>query len=128
MSGFVERFISFNVHFILQPINKPKFAKNDKKPGFKGGFKPKNKKVVSEVRVKRRFNFIKPASNVKPVNAPVQAKVEDLVKGTSVLVSSNNRFVKGSVSEEPKQNTVTITLDTGLTVCVPVARVMLRKE
>ncbi len=109
-------------------INKPKFAKNDKKPGFKGGFKPKNKKVVSEVRVKRRFTFTKPASNVKPVNAPVQAKVEDLVKGTSVLVSSNNRFVKGSVSEEPKQNTVTITLDTGLTVCVPVARVMLRKE
>ena len=46
-------------------INKPKFAKNDKKPGFKGGFKPKNKKVVSEVRVKRRFTFTKPASNVK---------------------------------------------------------------
>lgn len=106
-------------------INKPKFAKNDKKPGFKGGFKAK--KVVSEVRVKRRFTYTKPGA-VKPVNAPVQAKIEDLVKGASVLVSSNNRFVKGSVSEEPKQNTVTITLDTGLTVCVPVSRVMLRKE
>ena len=107
-------------------VNKPKFAKNDKKPGFKGGFK--SKKVVSEVRVKRRFAFTKPGSTAKPVNAPVPAKIEELVKGTSVLVSSNNRFVKGSVSEEPKQNTVTITLDTGLTVCVPVARVMLRKE
>ena len=106
-------------------VNKPKFAKNDKKPGFKGGFK--SKKVVSEVRIKRHFTYTKPGA-AKPVNAPVQAKIEDLVKGTSVLVSSNNRFVKGSVSEEPKQNTVTITLDTGLTVCVPVSRVMLRKE
>lgn len=107
-------------------LTRPKFNKNARKPGAKGGFKPK--KVVSEVRVKRRFTFTKPEGGIKAVNAPVPAKAEDLVKGTSVLVSSNNRFVKGTVSEEVKQNTVMITLDTGLSVCVPVSRVMLKKE
>ena len=95
---------------------KPKFNKTDKKPF-------KNKKPVN-VHTKR--SFVK--QNVKSADSnTVPAKLEDLVKGANVLVSSNNRFVKGTVTEEAKQNTVMITLDSGLTVCVPVARVMLKK-
>lgn len=53
------------------------------------------------------------------------ATAEALHNGTSVLVSSNNHFVRATVQGEPKAGQVTVVLSSGMTMTLPVERVLL---
>lgn len=55
----------------------------------------------------------------------VPATEADLKVGTTVLVNNNNHFMRGTVSGAPKQGTVNVQLTTGITMSLPVSKVLL---
>lgn len=103
------------------------------------------KERIDEINAKRKAskpkkapvnkkNFKKPANSAKFHKKPnkvdgIKPTVEDLKTGTEVLVlSSEQRFVFGVVAENAQKDTVYVTLKSGLTVNLPLERVLLPKK
>jgi len=99
---------------------------------------------IKEINQKRKAQkpAKKPAQNKKffkkngpkPARKPFKiegekATVEDLKNGTEVIVlSSEQHFVKGVVAQDAAKDTVYVTLKSGLTVNLPLDRVLLPKK
>ena len=90
--------------------------------------KPKNNTGMKNV-VKKPFNGNKPQAK-KPFKIEGdKANVEDLKQGTEVLVlSSEQHCVRGVVAQDAAKDTVYVTLKSGLTVNLPLQRVLLPKK
>ncbi|MCI7784224.1 MAG: RNA chaperone ProQ [Succinivibrio sp.] len=90
--------------------------------------KPKNNAGKKNF-VKKPFNGNKPQAK-KPFKIEGdKANVEDLKQGTEVLVlSSEQHFVRGVVAQDATKDTVYVTLKSGLTVNLPLQRVLLPKK
>lgn len=90
--------------------------------------KPKNNTGKKNF-VKKPFNGNKPQAK-KPFKIEGdKANVEDLKQGTEVLVlSSEQHFVRGVVAQDATKDTVYVTLKSGLTVNLPLQRVLLPKK
>ena len=90
--------------------------------------KPKNNAVKKNF-VKKPFNGNKPQAK-KPFKIEGdKANVEDLKQGTEVLVlSSEQHCVRGVVAQDAAKDTVYVTLKSGLTVNLPLQRVLLPKK
>ena len=90
--------------------------------------KPKNNTGKKNF-VKKPFNGNKPQAK-KPFKIEGdKANVEDLKQGTEVLVlSSEQHFVRGVVAQDAAKDTVYVTLKSGLTVNLPLQRVLLPKK
>ena len=90
--------------------------------------KPKNNSVKKNF-VKKPFNGNKPQAK-KPFKIEGdKANVEDLKQGTEVLVlSSEQHCVRGVVAQDAAKDTVYVTLKSGLTVNLPLQRVLLPKK
>ena len=90
--------------------------------------KPKNNTGMKNF-VKKPFNGNKPQAK-KPFKIEGdKANVEDLKQGTEVLVlSSEQHFVRGVVAQDATKDTVYVTLKSGLTVNLPLQRVLLPKK
>lgn len=103
------------------------------------------KERIEEINAKRKAskpqkapvnkkNFKKPVNGAKFHKKPnkidgIKPTVEDLKAGTEVLVlSSEQRFVFGVVAENAQKDTVYVTLKSGLTVNLPLERVLLPKK
>ena len=98
-------------------------ARPDRKPQ-----KPKNNAGKKNF-VKKPFNGNKPQAK-KPFKIEGdKVNVEDLKQGTEVLVlSSEQHFVRGVVAQDAAKDTVYVTLKSGLTVNLPLQRVLLPKK
>lgn len=90
--------------------------------------KPKNNAGKKNF-VKKPLNGNKPQAK-KPFKIEGdKANVEDLKQGTEVLVlSSEQHFVRGVVAQGAAKDTVYVTLKSGLTVNLPLQRVLLPKK
>ena len=90
--------------------------------------KPKNNAGKKNF-VKKPFNGNKPQAK-KPFKIEGdKANVEDLKQGTEVLVlSSEQHCVRGVVAQDDAKDTVYVTLKSGLTVNLPLQRVLLPKK
>lgn len=90
--------------------------------------KPKNNAGKKNF-VKKPFNGNKPQAK-KPFKIEGdKANVEDLKQGTEVLVlSSEQHCVRGVVAQDAAKDTVYVTLKSGLTVNLPLQRVLLPKK
>ena len=90
--------------------------------------KPKNNTGKKNF-VKKPFNGNKPQAK-KPFKIEGdKANVEDLKQGTEVLVlSSEQHCVRGVVAQDAAKDTVYVTLKSGLTVNLPLQRVLLPKK
>ncbi len=55
----------------------------------------------------------------------VPATEADLKPGITVLVNNNNHFMRGTVSSAPRQGTVSVQLTTGITMSLPISKVLL---
>ena len=90
--------------------------------------KPKNNTGMKNF-VKKPFNGNKPQAK-KPFKIEGdKANVEDLKQGTEVLVlSSEQHCVRGVVAQDAAKDTVYVTLKSGLTVNLPLQRVLLPKK
>lgn len=90
--------------------------------------KPKNNAGKKNF-VKKPFNGNKPQAK-KPFKIEGdKVNVEDLKQGTEVLVlSSEQHFVRGVVAQDAAKDTVYVTLKSGLTVNLPLQRVLLPKK
>lgn len=90
--------------------------------------KPKNNAGKKNF-VKKPFNGNKPQAK-KPFKIEGdKVNVEDLKQGTEVLVlSSEQHFVRGVVAQDATKDTVYVTLKSGLTVNLPLQRVLLPKK
>ena len=93
------------------------------------------KERIAEINSKRKPQ--KPKNNAGKKNfvkKPFKiegdkANVEDLKQGTEVLVlSSEQHFVRGVVAQDAAKDTVYVTLKSGLTVNLPLQRVLLPKK
>ena len=90
--------------------------------------KPKNNAGKKNF-VKKPFNGNKPQAK-KPFKIEGdKVNVEDLKQGTEVLVlSSEQHCVRGVVAQDAAKDTVYVTLKSGLTVNLPLQRVLLPKK
>ena len=90
--------------------------------------KPKNNTGIKNF-VKKPFNGNKPQAK-KPFKIEGdKVNVEDLKQGTEVLVlSSEQHCVRGVVAQDAAKDTVYVTLKSGLTVNLPLQRVLLPKK
>ena len=90
--------------------------------------KPKNNAGKKNF-VKKPFNGNKPQAK-KPFKIEGdKANVEDLKQGTEALVlSSEQHCVRGVVAQDAAKDTVYVTLKSGLTVNLPLQRVLLPKK
>ena len=90
--------------------------------------KPKNNTGMKNF-VKKPFNGNKPQAK-KPFKIEGdKVNVEDLKQGTEVLVlSSEQHCVRGVVAQDAAKDTVYVTLKSGLTVNLPLQRVLLPKK
>ena len=90
--------------------------------------KPKNNTGTKNF-VKKPFNGNKPQAK-KPFKIEGdKVNVEDLKQGTEVLVlSSEQHCVRGVVAQDAAKDTVYVTLKSGLTVNLPLQRVLLPKK
>ncbi len=120
---------------------KKPFNKNNKfrKPGFnnnRGSFnnRPRPEGAEGEQRAQQRPTLRVNSAQARVRRAGtgmgtrtfgVKATEADLKVGTSVLVLNNNHYVKGTVSSAPDGGNVKVQLTSGLTLALPVERVLL---
>ena len=91
----------------------------------------KRQPAKQNVKPKKNFKKANPKFNKKPAFRIEGDKpsVDDLKSGTEVLVlSSEQHFVRGVVAQDASANVVYVTLKSGLTVNLPLDRVLIPKK
>ena len=102
----------------IKEINQKRNLNKPKRPA------PKGKKPFV-----KKFNNTKGPKKVAPKIEGDKASVEDLKNGTEVLVlSAQNSCVRGVVAQDAQKDSVFVTLKSGLTVNLPLDRVLLPKK
>ena len=107
-----------------RPRGRPKKERNEEELNKPKRPAPKGKKPFV-----KKFNNTKGPKKVAPKIEGDKASVEDLKNGTEVLVlSAQNSCVRGVVAQDAQKDSVFVTLKSGLTVNLPLDRVLLPKK